>query len=505
MKVVNIMNFARGFEPRDLELEKKLISTTINQMKLVNEMQVAATFLFQYEVLADDKFVSKIKENASDNIEFGFWYEVVEPLTSACGLPYESKYGWKWDWHIKPGFSMSYPNEQRKMLIDEAMRKFKEVFGYYPKTVGSWLLDTFTVNYLSNNYEIDAMCFCRDQINTDAYTLVGGYFNQAYYPSKNNMFTPAQSVETQLNVPMFRLLGPDPIHNYDYAKYVSSAVDPTPFTMEPVLEKNGGGNPEIVDWYLKNYFENESLGFAYMQIGQENSFCSFDTTNILRMQIEKIKNLEGVKFEKMCDTGKAFKEKYHETPATSISALDNWDTLDVQSVYYNCKNYTANIFRHENKVFIRSLYLFDDKIEDVYNSTICDTYDALYENMPIVDTAYQTGDTDGGIGIILDDNAKDIKIKRISNSELEVYWNDKSVRFSENGIYVKNCKLLFSYTMINTDISHDASSISFDYKNNKYYLNVNGGVISSEKNIIKIDGENIILIPSVCKGNQNVC
>ena len=31
---------------------------------------------------------------------------------------------------------MAYSPAQRELLIDEAMRKFKEVFGYYPKTVG---------------------------------------------------------------------------------------------------------------------------------------------------------------------------------------------------------------------------------------------------------------------------------------------------------------------------------------------------------------------------------
>ena len=187
MKSINIMNFARSYEPRNSETEKNLLKTTKEQLDLVNEYGVEATFLLQYDVIANDEFVKMIKERAGENIELGFWYEVVEPLTTACGMPYESKRGWKWDWFIKPGFSVSYSLSDREKLIDEAMRKFKEVFGYYPRTVGSWLLDTHTVNYLSEHYEIDAVCYCRDQINTDAYTFVGGYFNQAYYPSKKNI------------------------------------------------------------------------------------------------------------------------------------------------------------------------------------------------------------------------------------------------------------------------------------------------------------------------------
>ena len=60
MKTVNIMNFARSFEPRDKEVELRLSDTTVEQMRLVNEMNVPATFLLQYDVLCDEDFLRKI-------------------------------------------------------------------------------------------------------------------------------------------------------------------------------------------------------------------------------------------------------------------------------------------------------------------------------------------------------------------------------------------------------------------------------------------------------------
>ena len=475
MKSVNIMNFARSYEPRDREVELRLADTTIKQMRLVNELNVPATFLLQYDVLCNEDFMRRILAEAGDNIEFGFWYEVVEPLTSACGIPYESKLGYKWDWNIKPGFSMSYPKHQRDMLIDEAMRKFKEIFGYYPKIVGSWILDTHTVNHLVKNYDIEGMCFCRDQINTDAYTLVGGYFNQAYYPSVNNMFTPAQSDDTQVNVPLFRLLGPDPIHNYDSEKYRPEGVAPSVYTMEVVHNTTAGGSREVSDWYFKNYFDNESLGFSYMQIGQENSFAYIDIITPLRYQIEALLGRDDIKLEKMSDTARAFKAKYKETPSTCVCALDNWEDYDVQSIYYDSKNYTANIFRYESKIFIRSIYLFDDRIKDVYNLKECDTFDAVFENMPIVDTIYQKGDTDGGYGIVLDFDAAPFCVRKISEDSIEVYWNDKSVIFTPTDIIFKNCKLYFKPNMINTKITVNANVLEYEYKKHKYALKITNG------------------------------
>ncbi|MBQ7343523.1 MAG: hypothetical protein IJW53_02020 [Clostridia bacterium] len=495
MKVVNIMNFARSYEPRDLETERMLADTTRKQLDLVNEMGVPATFLLQYDVICNDEFVKMIKERAGENIELGFWYEVVEPLTTACGMPYNSKRGWKWDWYINPGFSVAYPLREREVLINEAMRKFREVFGYYPRTVGSWLLDTHTVNYLCDNYEIDAICYCRDQVNTDAYTFVGGYFNQGYYPSRNNYFTPAASEETQINVPVFRLLGPDPIYNYDNGKYKSDEIDRGPYTME-VVYNTGGRNPKIVDWYFDSYYNNESLGFAYMQIGQENSFAAYDIIEPIAMQIEKAKKLDDVIFEKMGDTGLNFKKKYSSTPATAVCALTNWDYSDCQSVIYDSKHYTANIMRVDNKVFIRGLYLFDDRIADVYNTSPCTTFDAVYENMPIVDTYYQRGDTDGGYGIILDESAAPFTAAKTDEEELTVSWNDKSVTFKDNSVIINNCQLNFAYSMVNTKIDVKSDHIMFEYKSHKYRLDVSGADITSEDGVIKITGDRVTLTPS---------
>ena len=66
MKSVNIMNFARSYEPRNLEVEKKLAQTTKEQLDLVNELGVEATFLLQYDVIVNDEFVKIIKERAGD-------------------------------------------------------------------------------------------------------------------------------------------------------------------------------------------------------------------------------------------------------------------------------------------------------------------------------------------------------------------------------------------------------------------------------------------------------
>ena len=59
------------------------------------------------------------KENVKENTELGLWLEIVEPLTTACNMPYRSEKGLRWDWHIIPGFLMGYKPEEREKLAEK--------------------------------------------------------------------------------------------------------------------------------------------------------------------------------------------------------------------------------------------------------------------------------------------------------------------------------------------------------------------------------------------------
>ncbi len=471
MKIANIMNFVRYIDERWEGSVDGLYSVTASQLEMLNEFGLENTFLLQYDALVDSRYQKLFKEQATEKTELGLWYEIVEPLTTACGLPYNSENGWKWDWHIIPGFSMAYAPEEREKLADEAMRKFKEIFGYYPKTIGCWVIDTYTINYLAEHYNISAFAICRDQYEIDAYTLVGGYFNQAYYPSKNNMFTPAQTEEMQVNVPLFRLLGPCPIHNYEGRKYLSEGLnDCIPIsTLEPTSIL--GENEQAVDWFYETYYKNEDLGFSYAQLGQENSM-GFRLMAPLRMQIEKIQQLNDVTIQKMCDTGEMFKKTYKHTPATSVVALSNWDTEDIQSAYYDCCNYTANVMRFEDRVFIRSLYLFDENVKDNYLEDTCASFYAMYENLPIIDTLRCSKNEKYDCGLMIDTDATEFHAIKTDDGVLKICWDDKSVIFSETKITIFSDKLRFYVGEAIFDLKVLENTLVYQYKGTQYRLRV---------------------------------
>jgi len=198
-QIINIINFIRGLEPRE---EVDLLGCVKEQIKLIDKYGFKATFLVQYDAMLMPEFTDMLKILDPERYEIGIWYEVVEQLTSACGIEWHGR--WAWDWHCHCGFPVGYTKPQREAMMDEFFERFKEYFGYYPRVFGSWLFDSHTIRYISDKYGIDAVCNCKEQYGTDGYTLWGSYYGQAYYPSRTNVFFPAQSKEEQLPVPLFR-------------------------------------------------------------------------------------------------------------------------------------------------------------------------------------------------------------------------------------------------------------------------------------------------------------
>ena len=411
-RVVNIINFIRAEDPRPGQ--KELFDTFVNEVELCKSYPMPYTFLMQYDTLVRPEYVKVLKDNTDSNMEIGVWIEMAQEQVEKLGIKWRGRPGYKWDWHVNPDMLMAYTLPQREALIDELMEKFFSTFGYYPRSAGSWLLDSYSVNYMAEKYGIEAFCICRDQFGTDGYTLWGGYYNQGYYPSKKNVFMPAQTKEQQINVPIFRMLGPDPIYQYDMD--LDEHCNPVPlqhvYTMEPAWSL--GQNPDWVDWYLHTNFESEDMGFSYTQTGQENPFTWKVFGDGLKMQMEKIYN--GVKEGRwevlsMGDTGHWFKNTYETTPATAITALNDWKGEGNQSVWYNCKNYRVNFCRKDGKVGIRDMFVFAETHCERYIDDCVKGDSAIYDTLPVVDGYRWSGNDIHSVLFFEEKNAEIINVK----------------------------------------------------------------------------------------------
>lgn len=259
-----------------------------------------------------------------------------------------------------------------------------------PKAVGAWVLDSVSLAHLRDVYGITAACICKEQWGTDGYTLWGG--NQvAYYPSRKNGLSPAQSKAQQIDVPVFRMLGSDPVYQYDIFLDKDEKTDV--ITLEPgsgIFGGTGGGEyPGWVDWYLKEIFEeNRGISVAYTQTGQENSFGWDAIKHGMPYQSKKIADMRDrgdVEVLTLSETGEWFASKYGSTPPSVQAALSDWKQKGHKSVWYNSARYRINLFIEEGEACIRDCYLFDENYPERYLSDVCKDNACMFDNLPIWD------------------------------------------------------------------------------------------------------------------------
>ncbi len=128
-RIVNVINFIRAVEPR--EPAPDLLEPVVNQVRLVREHGLPATFLIQYDAMREERFVKVLKEGLDERHEVGAWLEIVQPLAEAAGLKWRGRF--PWDWHAEVDFAFGYTPSEREAMIDVFMRDFAATFGRLPR------------------------------------------------------------------------------------------------------------------------------------------------------------------------------------------------------------------------------------------------------------------------------------------------------------------------------------------------------------------------------------
>ncbi|HEY4416779.1 MAG TPA: hypothetical protein VGO57_13900 [Verrucomicrobiae bacterium] len=392
-RIVNIYNFIRNSDFRLKDSETVLFDCTRQQIELLKKFNLPATWALQYDALINPRYQKLLKEQLGTNDEIAAWWEIPRPLVEKAGIKWRGEH--EWDPVANVGFSPGYTPAERRKLVDVYMADFKAVFGYYPRTVGSWFIDEVTLEYMADKYGIIASCNCKDQIGTDFYTLWGGYWNQAYYPSRLNAYMPAQTRAAQINVPVFRMLGSDPIYQH--------GTTPGLISLEPVYKNGGGGMPGWVDWFMNSLIRQPSLAFAYTQAGQENSFGWDAMSNGLTYQVKLFSGLAAagkIRVETLAQTGKWFRQQYPLTPATSVVALDDWKERGHKTVWYDSRFYRLNILWANGTFFIRDLHCFDENVVSPTHAAPLKETSLTYETLPLVDWAFWSESGNRHVGML---------------------------------------------------------------------------------------------------------
>ncbi len=422
-KIVNIINFIRLLEPRSKEItEDVLFQTVVSQVKMMQQYRLGGTFLLQYDALLDPRYQELLKSLPDSAFEIGGWFEIPQPLVENAGMKWRGRF--PWDWHADVGFATGYTPDEREKLVDVYMNDFKRIFGYFPKSVGSWFIDAHSLKYMYDKYGIVASCNCKDQVGTDGYTVWGGYWNQAYYPSVKNAYMPAQHPENQIPVPVFRMLGSDPVRQYDEGIGTNRQGV---VSLEPVY-KYGGGDSTWVNWYFDQLVNGECLEFAYVQVGQENSFTWKAMKKGFEIQlplVAKLRDENKIKVQTLAESGKWFREKYKTTPATSVTVLNDLPGSNKKTVWFNSRFYRANLLLDEGKLRFRDIHLFNENLASLYLTEKGTSNQCLYFTLPFIDGFYWSSK----------EKIAGLRFKSVfNNEEIELSGNELVTEESKDGL-----------------------------------------------------------------------
>lgn len=461
----------------------------IKQIETNNEYGINATYLLEPDALEEPTYIDVIRNNTKNGDEIGLWFEVVKPLVETAGLIWRGRDNRIWDHFVDPGFLMAYTEEEKVLLIDTAMKMFYEKFVYYPKTVGSWLIDSFSMEYMTEKYEIDAYIICREQWGMDGYTLWGAPYYGGYYPCKNNMMSPAQTKEHQINTPVFKMFVNDPIYcYYEYAEEKYNKVKYHLFTQEPVWMC--GQNPDWVKWQFDNVYNTKNVGFNYLQLGQENGFGwlnAIDKAYVMQHEfVKENKEKYGLKNVTVGEMGRLFKQKYETTPNKAMGTLTDWAENGNKSVWFNNSSYRINAFSDNEQVWIRDLRLFDENYRDNYLDEPCTTFNATYDTLSLMDgIRFSDEKTRAGMyfgnGSIKDYGPKDgyYAVNIIADGK------EKVIKLYENEICIKGDNDFgvdfIVGDNIDTKIKMNEKSIDYICGKYKYKLNVEKGSINDSR------------------------
>lgn len=223
---VSFTNPVRGIEGGE-SADQTPLDLPQYQYQLARENKFPVDWLLRFDAVNNATisgyFRTIVATDSSQTV--GAFLEVTPKLTTAANVNYtEGEYMSQANRIFLSGYSQA----DRLKLIDAYMKLFYDTFGYYPKVVGAWHLDAYSLEYLSRHYSVVSAVICDEQYNTDRYRLWGGYLGSPYFPSKYNFLVPAAGRDDRVNLVLTKWAQRDPFNFYgtrDESNYSTQVND----------------------------------------------------------------------------------------------------------------------------------------------------------------------------------------------------------------------------------------------------------------------------------------
>jgi len=245
---------------------------------------------------------------------------------------------------------------------------------------------------------------------------------------------PAQNESNQISVPIFRMLGSDPVPQYSVTKKIKRQGN---FTLEPSYSYTGADST-WVNYYFKMFTEGECMEFNYVQVGQENSFTWAGMSKGLELQLPLVAKLrdEGkLQVETLAKTAQWFHDRYQITPATSVTVKEDLPGSDIKTVWFDSRFFRANLLWEKGTFRFTDVHLFDENFPNDYETKRGTSNQCFFYTLPFIDGYTTTADKIAGLLLKAVVNGKKIAltgkdpiIDDTKSGKLHITWPLTSVK-----------------------------------------------------------------------------
>lgn len=326
------------------------ITSLDNIFTELKQKNFPSTWLIQYDPLKDTELVSKIKKDCP-KCELGLFLEVSEDLATDSNVSYTLGEGhwYRPDKIFLSGYSLS----DRVSLLDKDFETFKNIFGFYPKSVGVWYLDPFSQKYIAEKYGVTGVVSVADQYDTDGQRYWGRPWGVPYYSQKYSTQAEANNLNNKSNVVQLQWAQRHPTQGFGVGpKFSQFSLQANDYINN---KKDTNFFKSLLAMYLsnpKNPFGQATIG---LEVGQELSAFFPEHVN----QLNYIKTLP-VKVVTESEFSNWYRKTYPElSPKTEITdGKTTWvntptqRTSELDTRNYNCFIISKDILEKDTDTFI---------------------------------------------------------------------------------------------------------------------------------------------------------
>lgn len=428
-KQVVIVNPIRGNDFWSQNFD--LLETSKNEYSVIKKNNLKATWLIRYDALKDQS-IDNFLLSLDPSQEIGLFLEITPSLTKDANVVYNQSQNWHYP---KSLFLVGYTPNDRKKLIDTAVRKYQEVFSKTPTAVGAWWIDAFSLNYLKDKYKIEANLDVSDQYSTDQYQIWGQYWSLPFYPSRNNALVPAPSRDLKNGIVTIQWAARDPYNSY------GNGVHDSTYSVQ--------ANDYLIHNLDVNYFEKLLNIYPQVVVGLENDFSwsKFGTEYSNQIDLLAKKQREGIiQTKTMSEYASYYIKAYPDLSPPYLIVADN-PLGDGKVAWYQNLKYRVGWFYDPQKgSIIRDLRGYDDGLfEECFNKA-CQTLNLAAGSLSAID------DVTFGNGWIIDQG-------KVSNIKIQLKDNIVEINYANQAGTTRIIKFLPNDIDINGKIKTISQAI----------------------------------------------